>query len=129
MSEAKATITRVVTDCQVAAVGSDETFALTTVPKGSRVLLAQVQCLTSAAGSTDSTWWVGDAGDPDGIIQSLDTEQTAAAWVGITTAAYMLTSGGKLYNADTVVNCYYTQGATDGATAPKLRVVLWIGTP
>lgn len=117
------------TDCLVSAVGSNQTIAITTVPKGSRVLAIQIQALIASDGATDSTWWCGDAGDTDGLIQTTDTEQTVGAWIGVTTAAYMLTSGGKLYNADTAINAYYTQGSTDGSTAPKVRAVAWVGTP
>ena len=129
MSEAAPTITRVFADCTAAAVGSTEAILVTTVPKGSRVLRVVAQALIASDSSTDSTWWVGDTTDPDGLLQSFDTEQTVNAFVGNSTAAYMLTAGGKLYNAATEVNAYYTQAATDGATAPKIRVILWIATP
>lgn len=129
MSEAKATLTRVYVDCTVAARASDESFALYTVPKGSRILGASLECLISASAGVDSTWSIGQSGTTAGLLQLTSTEQTAGAWVGITTATQMVTSGGKLYNAATALLAYYTQASTDGTTEPKIRACLLVGTP
>jgi hypothetical protein len=116
---------RVITkDYQPAAVGTAETVQVFSVKKGRRVVWASAMPLTAAAGTTNTTIELGDAGDTDGFITAIDTETMVPGTPVDQPGAYLANSGGKLYTTDTAINAKYVNGGTPGATNPKVRFTI-----
>ena len=116
---------------QPAAVGSDETQPVMTVKKGWRVIGCMVTPLINSAGTTNSTFTLGDDTDPDGYVTSATIDLEAAVvgtWIdGI--GAYLLETTaavskyGHLYLVDDTIDVVYTAN-TAGATNPRVKIVI-----
>lgn len=102
--------------CQVSAVGTNQTFKLGPVKAGDRIQHAAIRRMTPSDAATDSTWQL--ALTTAGVLGSTaDTEGTVGSIADLGTVAATIL-------ADDVLELRYVQGATDGATAPKARVLV-----
>ena len=126
-------IQKFVFDIEPAATATDETITIMTVPKGSSVLW--VHCfplVMGAAAFADGgiTLTIGDAGDADGFVGSINLE-TAAVDVPVGSAgAYLTVAGGKSYTTATAMTATYdyTAGSAPAAAQtvvkPRIRVIV-----
>lgn len=107
-----------IVDFQPAAVGTAETKAVLSVPKGATILSAHAEKLVLAAATTTSTISVGDGGSVARFVAATDTETGSAGDVVQPTTANLP----YVYPADDTIDVDYIIGATPGATNPKWRI-------
>lgn len=117
-------IHKLVRDFQVTAVATGEIWPVMQVKKGDRILSTSLMALKAAASTTDTFFVLGDGSTINGFQTAFDTEANAAGKIVSVDGAYMLTAGGKLYDADDTIDLEYDESTTEGAVAPKIRVTI-----
>lgn len=106
--------------CTPAAVGSDETFTLRTLPKGTRILWASAEIVTrSEAGVATSTFSLGVTNSVQAFIANFNSDQVAGVIVN-GAGASLAGSGGYLCTAAIALLVTYTNN-TQGTTNPTVR--------
>lgn len=116
---------------QPADVAVTETAPIMAVRPGDRILGVMVTPLINSAGTTSSTFELGDGNDVDGFVTSatIDLEAaTVGTWIdGI--GAYLLettaskSKAGFLYTAADTIDVVYT-ATTPGTTNPRVKIVI-----